>query len=181
MSQPPGWGRRRWRQDVAVAALAAMVLGAAAGCGQTARRYPSLAPAEATPLARGSATSSPRLALAPGAPAAASATVPTASATAAPASALAPRPLLDVSGRGFRATRHFRTPAAWTITYRFDCARYGAEGNFEVVVYTQGQLVEVAVNRVAWSGRGAALELQAAGETYLQINSECDWQVVARP
>ena len=69
----------------------------------------------------------------------------------------------------------------WAITYQFDCARYGAAGNFQVVVYTQGQLVEVAVNGVAWSGHGQAFEQHAAGETYLQINSECDWQVVVQP
>ncbi len=159
-----------------------MVLAAAAGCGQTASRpYPSAAPSEAATLAQRSAPPGPTLAVASSAAAAASATAPTASETAAPASAPALRPLLDVTGRGFGTTQRFRTPAAWTITYRFDCTRYGAEGNFQVVVYTQGQLVEVAVNRVAWSGRGQALELQAAGETSLQINSECDWQVVAQP
>jgi len=77
-------------------------------------------------------------------------------------------------GRGFQTTQRFRTPAAWAIAYQFDCARYGAAGNFQVVVYTQGQLVEVAVNGVAWSGHGQAFEQHAAGDTYLQINSECD-------
>jgi len=165
-----------------VVALTAIVIWAAVGCGQTASRpHPSVAPTQAGPLAPPNAPPSPTLASARSAVATGTATAPTASKTAAPASAPALRPLRDVTGRGYRTTQRFRTPATWAITYRFDCTRYGAEGNFQVVVYAQGRLVEVAVNRVAWHGYGRAFEQQVAGETHLQINSECDWQVVAQP
>ena len=181
MDQPPRWRGWRGRPALTLVAIVALVLGAAVGCGPTAGGpQPSLALREtATRILRGTPPGS-TLAVVPSAVAAGVPPAPTASATAAVSSAPAPRPLLELTGRGFRTSQRFRTRAAWTITYRFDCTRYGAEGNFQVVVYAGGQLVEVAINDVAWSGRGHAFERQTAAETYLQINSECDWQVVVQ-
>lgn len=104
-----------------------------------------------------------------------SAAIPTKPTT--PAAPLASRTLLDVSGNGIKETQSFAAPAAWQVSYTFDCG--ATDGLFAIYVYQSGTLSGVAANQIARTGTDTSYQHQA-GETYFTVNTTCSWRVQAK-
>lgn len=92
-----------------------------------------------------------------------------------------PKVVLDISGSGIKQTQPFTTKSRWTITYTFNCASFGYQGNFQIYVNnTDGSYnTDSGANDLAMSG-GDTDYFYDAGEHYLTINSECDWHVTVK-
>ena len=102
-------------------------------------------------------------------------TASTATTRAAPPAA--PRTLAVFTGSGTKKTKKFDvTSDDWTIAYRYDCTSFGSQGNFQVFVYGDDGMPDVAVNELAAKGTDTTEEHQG-GSFYLEINSECAWTV----
>lgn len=88
------------------------------------------------------------------------------------------RTALSISGTAIKKTKTFTVGDEWSIKYSFDCANFGSQGNFQVYVYvSDGSLVDTPVNVLATKGSDTTYEHASPGTFYLEINSECDWQV----
>ena len=113
------------------------------------------------------------------APGAAPAAAPATSAAAAPTAQAVPAKtvVLKLSGSGTKNTKTFTTGADWSIAYTFDCSSFGSQGNFQVMVYTDGQIADAPVNALSANGNDTTYEHSAAGSHYLEVNSECSWTV----
>jgi hypothetical protein len=87
--------------------------------------------------------------------------------------------LLDLSGTGTKNSSPFTTTSAWTLAYNYDCAKFGAQGNFQVFIEDDaGAPVGVAVNELAAKGSSSTAQYEQ-GHLHLTMNSECDWHVTA--
>lgn len=105
-------------------------------------------------------------------PATAPATEP---AAAQPTAQGRPRTVLTEEGSGIKNTRRFTVDGDWELHYTFDCrAQFGGQGNFSVMVYTNGQLSGVAANRLAAEGSDVSPQY-TGGDIYLAVNSTCTW------
>jgi hypothetical protein len=99
---------------------------------------------------------------------------PPPSPTPAPAK---PQIIAEYSGKGIQNTPAFTTPATWHLSWWYSCASFGnfivTEGNTDGTPEFNG----VSVNELG-TGRGpvATYAYGDAGQHYLSINSECDWQ-----
>lgn len=84
-----------------------------------------------------------------------------------------------INGSGDHNTSTFSIPRnQWKIAYTFDCSNFGAAGNFIVEVdRPNGDFVDAPVNALARHGSGSTFE-HASGRFFLQITSECEWQIV---
>ena len=88
-----------------------------------------------------------------------------------------PQTLLNQQGSGTASTASFSAPKNWDLAWSYDCSTFGSSGNFEVDV--QGNLGPVGVNQMGTSGSGTEYYHQG-GSYYLEVDSECSWQVTAR-
>jgi hypothetical protein len=88
-----------------------------------------------------------------------------------------PQTLLSQQGSGTASTASFSAPKNWDLAWSSDCSGFGSSGNFEVDV--QGNLGPVGVNQMGTSGSGTEYYHQG-GSYYLEVDSECSWQVTAR-
>ena len=98
----------------------------------------------------------------------------TATPTATPAT---PQTLLNQRGSGTASTASFSAPKNWDLVWSYDCSSFGSSGNFEVDV--QGGIGPLGVNQMGASGSGTDYYHQG-GSYYLEVDSECSWQVTAR-
>lgn len=89
--------------------------------------------------------------------------------------------LVEKSGSGQWASLTFTAPGIETITYNYDCSSFGQSGNFIVSVYGPGNAMTTdGINELKTSGSGTTSIHDVSGDgTYLQVNSECNWQVSA--
>lgn len=96
-----------------------------------------------------------------------------------PATSAAPAKtvVLKLSGSGIKTTKTFTTGDDWSIAYTFNCVSFGMKGNFQVYVYTGGQMADVPVNALAEKGSDVTYEHESSGSHYLEVNSECSWTV----
>lgn len=92
-----------------------------------------------------------------------------------------PKIVLDISGSGTKQTQPFSTKSRWTMTYTFNCANFGYQGNFQVYIKnTNGSYnTDAGPNDLAMSG-GNTDYYYDAGEHYLTVNSECDWHITVK-
>lgn len=93
--------------------------------------------------------------------------------------AAAPQTLLDISGQGTKQTQKFTTAGDWTLSYSYDCSKFGSEGNFQTFTYNDDGSMDsddIGVNRLGTSGSDT-MNYYDAGTHYLSINSECSWRV----
>ncbi|MGH3291143.1 MAG: helix-turn-helix domain-containing protein [Trebonia sp.] len=99
-------------------------------------------------------------------------------APAAPSSSppsLAGKTIATFSGSGIENTPKFTVPDTWKLDYSFDCSNFGYKGNFQV--YEDGGFSGLTVSDLAMSKSGSTYAYDDAGTHYLEINSECSWQV----
>ena len=71
----------------------------------------------------------------------------------------------------------FQAPADWALAYTFDCSERGAAGRFRVQVVTSGMVTQTAVDETAISGGDVVNMTNRAGQTHLEIITDCDWGV----
>jgi hypothetical protein len=91
--------------------------------------------------------------------------------TAAPAEAI----VLTTSGNGQLTTRPFTVGNDWALTYSFNCANFGGQGNFQVYEdYPNGNIL---ANALAANGGNTTYQTGDAGTHTLEVNSECDWKI----
>jgi hypothetical protein len=89
--------------------------------------------------------------------------------------------LFNKKGSGTNKTAIFQTPGEWQLYWSYNCSNFGFKGNFIVSVYDGGsRLVDVPVNDLGMSGSNVAYEHNLSGPYYLEINSECTWQVIVK-
>lgn len=99
----------------------------------------------------------------------------TAARTPAPSHAV----LLQQHGSGTATTKRFTAPADWDLSWSYDCAAFGSQGNFQVFPNSNNALAGlVPVNQLGRSGKGVE-HYHEGGQIYLEINSECSWSVKA--
>lgn len=89
--------------------------------------------------------------------------------------------LLDHQGNGAWTSDTFTAPADWWIDYSYDCSSFGSSGNFIVDVKGGNNGFSTSgVNQLKEQGSGETAVHDASGPgVYLQVNSECDWHVIA--
>lgn len=92
------------------------------------------------------------------------------------------RVLLDQAGSGTASTAQFSTGGnAWTLTWSYDCSKFGYPGNFMVEpAATNNNAFTMAtdqpVNQLGVKGGGVE-HYHAGGTLYLKVDSECEWHV----
>jgi hypothetical protein len=108
---------------------------------------------------------------------------PATSTSSAPKASNAPKAaavLLDKTGSGINQTPKFKAAGDWQIEWSYDCAKFGQDGNFAIMVYSgSGSPVGVAANQLGKKGADTSYQ-HRGGEYYLDINSTCDWHVVVK-
>jgi len=90
--------------------------------------------------------------------------------------------VLKVSGSGTRTTERFLVIGDWDLSWHYDCSNLGDKDNFVVLSKeTDGSLsANLPVNQVGMSGSGVEhYHDYTSGPLYLQIITECSWQVSA--
>lgn len=126
---------------------------------------------------------SPKTPTQPSQPAAADKSVTTAATKpTVPTPAPTPQVLLDLQGSGTKSTQKFTAASDWDLNWSYDCSNFGTQGNFMVQI-TNGDgsysYDNQAVNQLG--AKGTDVEHYHKGGTfYLQISSECSWQVTAK-
>jgi hypothetical protein len=93
--------------------------------------------------------------------------------------AAAPKVLLDVTGSGIKQTQKFTAGGDWDLEWSYDCASFGASGNFVVTAYGSDGLPAVLTNELGAKGADVTHQ-HNAGTFYLSVNSECTWHVVVK-
>ena len=113
-------------------------------------------------------------------------TVKPKAAAPAPAPAAAPKPTIiaTFTGSGIQNTTSFTTPATWHLSWYYNCSNFGQSGNFQVYEYNTDGSLDLAggvmVNELGMGKGPVATQVYGdAGQHYLSVNSECNWQVVA--
>jgi hypothetical protein len=103
-------------------------------------------------------------------------------AAATPPPAPTPTIVARYSGDGEENTPPFTVPDDWHLSWWYSCSSFGSAGNFIVSEYDTDGSQDFSGADVDELGTGegpvATYVYGDAGEHYLQINSECDWQVV---
>jgi hypothetical protein len=95
-------------------------------------------------------------------------------AAAAPAAA---RTVATFSGSGIENTPRFTVTATWKLIYSFNCSAFGYSGNFQVYEDGGSDFNGVSVNDLAMSKSATTWAYGDAGTHYLQVNSECAWEM----
>lgn len=80
------------------------------------------------------------------------------------------------SGSGQENTPRFTVTDTWKLDYSFSCADFGSRGNFQVYE-DGGDDFNLSVNDLATSKTSSTWAYNDGGTHYLQINSECSWNV----
>ncbi len=158
-------GDRRRLSTLALLAAACATMVVAACASTAGRSSPTSAGATAHPATSVSQTATPTQTVSP---------AQVATPTPSPAT---PRTLLTQQGSGTASTPNFSAPTNWDLVWSYDCSSFGSSGNFEVDV--QGNLGPLGVNQMGTSGSGTEYYHQG-GSYYLEVDSECSWQVTAR-
>jgi hypothetical protein len=99
----------------------------------------------------------------------------------APASTpVVPKTLVQESGDFGNKRSKLFTPqgADWTLEWSFDCASLGDSGNFNVKITRPGGDIFASVEKTGDRDSGTE-HYRQAGSFYLQVVSECRWQVRA--
>jgi hypothetical protein len=89
-----------------------------------------------------------------------------------------PRTLLTLKGSGIRRSAKFTTAGDWTIAWSYNCTSFGFAGNF--IIDVAGDTSDVAANELGKSGSGSQPEYTGPGTFWLEMNSECSWQVTVK-
>jgi hypothetical protein len=100
--------------------------------------------------------------------------------SAAPSSSppsLAGKTVATFSGSGIENTAKFTVTDTWKLSYSFDCSSFGTTGNFIVSEDGGGDLSGASVNELGPGKSGSTYAYGDAGTHYLEINSECSWNV----
>ena len=88
--------------------------------------------------------------------------------------------LLDLRGSGIRRSAKFTASGDWKISYSYNSASFGYQGNFIITVYRgASEYVDSAANELGMKGSGSQPEYEP-GRFYLEMNSECSWHVTAK-
>jgi hypothetical protein len=163
----PANRRQRLNTPALISAVcAAMFVAACAStAGTSSASSATASPATSPPAATSSRAATPTQTVSP-----TRAATPTS--TPAP-----PQTLLNQQGSGTASTASFSAPKNWDLVWSYDCSSFGSSGNFEVDI--QGNLGPLGVNQMGTSGSGTEYYHQG-GSYYLEVNSECSWQVTAR-
>jgi hypothetical protein len=78
---------------------------------------------------------------------------------------------------GNQKTKLFTVPGPdWELAWSFDCAGLGDSGNFSVKVMRAGASVIASVEKIGDRDSGTE-HYRQSGAFYLQVVSECQWQV----
>lgn len=93
-----------------------------------------------------------------------------------PASPATARTVATFSGSGDQNTPRFTVGTTWKLSYSFDCSSFGQAGNFQVEV-DGGNDPALTVNDLGDGESGSTLAYDDAGTHYLQIVSQCAWNV----
>ena len=115
---------------------------------------------------------------APSTPAAAASSPTAAASTSAPSTAPAAtaRTVATFSGSGQKNTPRFTVTDTWKLVYNFNCSSFGSSGNFQVYE-DGGKDFNLSVNDLAMSKSSSTWAYNDSGTHYLEINSECSWNV----
>jgi hypothetical protein len=84
--------------------------------------------------------------------------------------------LYSQTGTGTTTTRRFNAPDNWDLTWAYNCSNFGNSGNFQV--YITGADQDTGVNQLGPGGQGVE-HYHQGGSIYLEVNSECAWQIRA--
>lgn len=148
---------------LALAAITALALSA---CGSKGASSPNVTPSVRVTTTTPATTSTPS---------------PTPVAATPPA---APKPTIVArfSGNGDQNTPPFTVPNDWHLSWWYSCTDFGSSGNFIVSEFNTDGSEDFNGAEVNELGNGegpvATYVYGDAGQHYLQISSECDWQVV---
>ena len=173
---PPRKSSHRVRNG-AIAAVVVLVVLAAIGsaAGQpTSSSPPATAGATAGTAASAAATNAPL----------AVATVAAIAQPSIPAPAATAKTLLAITGNGIKTSKSFRASGdSVDVTYSFNCAAFGSQGNFQIMFYGASALgptmPDILANALAAKGSDTTTEYLngATGPFHVEINSECSWSV----
>jgi len=92
---------------------------------------------------------------------------------------------MSISGPGYKKSRLVQVHAGWEVRWAYDCppsigqGGFGIVGSFDVLVRTaNGDEVfpEEEISNQGSAGRGS-VAYPRGGSFYLEIQSECNWQV----
>jgi hypothetical protein len=83
------------------------------------------------------------------------------------------RVVLTEYGKGTKSTATFSVLGDWDLSYSFNCAVFGSEGDF-IVDGTNGGSYVIAL---AMQGKGTTHLHDGNGAMRLSINSECSWKI----
>jgi hypothetical protein len=91
-----------------------------------------------------------------------------------------PHVVFKQSGSGIQTTERFAVSDDWDIRWAYDCSNFGNDGNFVVTIFKGNTMSdEAGVNELGSKQDGTEHLHGGAGERYLEINSECNWEVEA--
>lgn len=99
---------------------------------------------------------------------------------AAPAPAPQPTIIYTANGSGSKSTETFNVPSGnWDLRWHYDCSGFVFHtGNFQVFSHRNGSLSGDIVNQLGPGRSDVEHFHDGHGSFFLQINSECDWNVV---
>ncbi len=86
--------------------------------------------------------------------------------------------VMNISGQGMKSTQSFTVNSEWQMVYNYNCSAAGGTGNFQVYIDTSGgnPADMSGPNELGASGSDTDY-YHEAGTYYLEINSECSWNV----
>jgi hypothetical protein len=86
---------------------------------------------------------------------------------------------MSISGSGSKSTQTFTVNDSWQMQWSYDCSSTGGQGNFQVFIFTgAGAMSEdnEGVNQLGASGSDTEY-YHTGGSYYLEVNSECSWNI----
>jgi hypothetical protein len=86
-----------------------------------------------------------------------------------------PHLVTTFSGSGEENTPKFTVSDTWQLRWSYDCSSFGSQGNF--AVSEDGAFGSVDVNELGMGGRGSTYGYGDGGSHYLDVSSECGWNV----
>lgn len=90
-----------------------------------------------------------------------------------------PQTVMSISGSGSKSTQTFTVNDSWQMQWSYDCSSTGGQGNFQVFIFTgAGAMSEdnEGVNQLGASGSDTEY-YHTGGSYYLEVNSECNWNI----
>ena len=83
-------------------------------------------------------------------------------------------------GSGIQSTARFRVGGSgdWRLKWSYNCASFGAQGNFQVDEDKRGaDFSGASVNELGRRGHGTTHVYSDKGAHFLEVNSECSWKM----